>query len=67
VQTLTGCFIETALAAQGIALASERGERLARALQPLLEASAADPLRASLGFDVEPAAFVVALSKCKRK
>jgi hypothetical protein len=36
-------------------------------LQPLLEASAADPLRASLGFDVEPAAFVVALSKCKRK
>jgi hypothetical protein len=57
--------IEAALAAQGIALAPGRGERLARALQSLLDASAADPLRAALPFDAEPAEFPFAMRRCK--
>ncbi len=59
--------IEAALATQGIELAPARGERLARAQQSLLDASAADPLRASLAFDAEPAGFAAALARCKAK
>ena len=61
----SGEAIEAALAAQGIALAQGRGERLARAQQALLDAAAADPLRAALGFEAEPAGFVFALARCK--
>ena len=57
--------IETALAAQGIALASGRAERIARAQQALLEAAAADPLRASLRFDANPAGYPVVLESCR--
>lgn len=57
--------IEAALAAQGIALASGRAEKLARGQQLLLEASAADPLRAALEFDAEPAGFAFAMRRCK--
>ena len=57
--------VEEALAAQGIALAPGRAERLARALQGLLEASAGDPLRAALEFDADPSGFLAALRKCK--
>ena len=57
--------IETALAAQGIALAPGRAERIARAQQALLDAAAADPLRAALTFDANPPGYAVALEKCK--
>ena len=56
--------LEAALAAQGIALAPGRAERLARAQQALLEAAAADPLRGALDFDADPSGFVVAIEKC---
>jgi hypothetical protein len=57
--------IETALAAQGIALAPGRAERVARAQQALLEAAAADPLRAALAFDADPAGYRSALERCR--
>jgi hypothetical protein len=57
--------IETALAAQGIALAPGRAERVARAQQALLEAAAADPLRAALAFDANPAGYRSALDRCR--
>ncbi len=62
---MTAEAIEAALAAQGIALAPGRAERLARGQQALLEASAADPLRAALPFDADPPGFVLVLEKCK--
>ena len=57
--------VEAALAAQGIALAPGRAERLARAQQALLDASAADPLRGALEFDAAPPAFLPAMQKCR--
>jgi hypothetical protein len=57
--------VEAALAAQGIALAPGRAERLARAQQALLAAAAADPLRGALDFDADPSGFLVAIQKCK--
>jgi hypothetical protein len=63
----SGEAIEAALAAQGIALAQGRGERLARAQQSLLDAAAADPLRATLAFEVEPTGFAAALAHCRPK
>jgi len=53
------------LEAQGIALAPGRAERLARGLEGLLQASAADPLRTTLEFHADPPGFVLALDKCK--
>ena len=61
----SGEAIEAALAAQGIALAPGRGERLARGQQSLLDAGAADPLRASLEFDADPPGFLLAIQRCK--
>lgn len=61
----SGETIEAALAAQGIALAAGRAERLARGVQALLEASAADPLRVQLEFDTEPTGFAFAMRRCK--
>ena len=58
-------WIEDALAAQGIALAPARAERLARAQQALIEASAAEPLRAALEFDADAPGFLRAMEKCK--
>jgi hypothetical protein len=63
----SGEAIEAALAAQGIALAPGRGERLAQGLQGLLDAAAADPLRESLAFDAEPAGFLLAIERCKAR
>jgi hypothetical protein len=63
----TGEAIEAAFAAQGIALAPGRGERLARGQQALLGASASDPLRESLAFDTDPPAFLVAVQRCKAR
>jgi hypothetical protein len=60
-----GDAIEAAAAAQGIALAPGRAERLAHGQQALLEASAADRLRASLAFEAEPAGFLLAIERCK--
>jgi hypothetical protein len=57
--------VETLLAAQGIALAPGRAERLARGYQALLEASAVDPLLARLELDAVPTAFVLAMQKCR--
>jgi len=57
--------VEAVLATQGIALAPGRAVRLARAQQALLEASAADPLRATLEFHADPPGFLLAMQKCK--
>ena len=57
--------VETLLAAQGIALAPGRAERLARAYQAMLEASAADPLLARLEFEAIPTGFLLAMQKCR--
>jgi hypothetical protein len=57
--------IEAALGAQGLTLAPGRGERLARAQQALLDAGAADPLRAALDFDADSTGFVLAIDRCK--
>jgi hypothetical protein len=57
--------VEAALAAQGIVLAPGRAERLARAQQALLEASAADPLRGALEFDAAPPGFLAAIQECR--
>jgi hypothetical protein len=64
-QQWRGEVLEAVLAAQGIALAPGRAERLARAQQALLDASAADPLRAALEFDADPPGFLLAMQKCK--
>ena len=57
--------IEAAFAAQGIALSSGRADKLARGLQSLLDASAADALRADLDFNLEPGGFAFAMKRCK--
>ena len=57
--------VETLLAAQAIALAPGRAERLARAYQTLLEASAADPLLGRLEFEATPTGFALAMQKCR--
>ena len=59
--------IAAALGAQGIALAPGRCERLARAQQALLDAGAADPLRAALDFGADPTGFVLAIDRCKAR
>lgn len=61
----SGEAIEAALAAQGIALAPGRAEKLARGQQALLDAGAADPLRAALEFDAEPLSFAFVMKRCK--
>lgn len=57
--------IETACAAQGIALAPGRAERLARAQQALLGASAADALSAALDFHADPTSFLLVIQKTR--
>ena len=57
--------IEAALAAQGIALAPGRAERLARGQQTLLGASTADPLLATLDFHVDPTTFLLTIQRSK--
>ena len=50
--------VEATLAAQGIALASGRAERIAAGIQPLLEAAAKDPLRDALEFETDPTRYL---------
>ena len=58
-------LIEEALALQGIALAPDRTERLARGIQGALEPSLADPLHDTLDFDVDATTYAHALTRCK--
>jgi hypothetical protein len=62
----SGEAIEAAVAAQGIALAPGRAERLARGQQALLDAGAADALRGSLSFDADPPGFLLAIERWSR-
>jgi hypothetical protein len=57
--------VEAALAAQGIALAPGRAERLVRGHAALLGAAAADPLLGSLELDADPTAFSSAIARCR--
>ena len=57
--------LEAALAAQGIALAPGRAERLARGQVALLGAAAADPLLGGLEFEADPTGFASAISRCR--
>ena len=60
-----GEAVEVVLAVQDIMLATGRGERLARAVQPLADAVAQDPQRNALDLDDEPAGFIFALGRSK--
>jgi hypothetical protein len=57
--------IEATLAAQGIALASGRAERLARGQAALLGAAAMDPVLGGLQFDADATGFAHAISRLK--
>ena len=57
--------IETAFASQGIQLAPGRAERLARGLETLLNASAADPLLRTLDFQADPTSYLLSREKTK--
>lgn len=59
--------VETMLAAQGIALGPGRAQRLAVALEGLLEASMADRLRDTLGLESDPAGFPAALVRLRNR
>ena len=61
----SGEAVEAVLAVQDIMLATGRGERLARAVQPLVDAVAQDPQRNALELDDEPAGFIFALRRSK--
>jgi hypothetical protein len=61
----SGEAVEAALAAQGIALAPGRAERLAPGQQSLVESVAADPLIGTLAFEAEAIGFADALARCK--
>ena len=61
----TAGAVEAALAAQGIALAPGRAERIARAQEALLATIGADPLRPGLEFDDDPVGYLLALQQCK--
>lgn len=58
-------WIASALAMQGIALAPGRAERLARAQQALLGASAADALLATLDFHADPTTYLLVIARSK--
>lgn len=59
--------IDAVLAAQGIALAPGRAERLAQALEGSLGASLADPLRDALELECDPAGFSTAIERSRPK
>lgn len=61
----SGEAVEAVLAVQDIMLATGRGERLVRAVQPLVDAVAQDPQRNALELDDEPAGFIFALRRSK--
>ena len=57
---LDSATIETMLAAQGIALAPGRAEKLAPGVNAL---NVDDPLRAKLPFEVDPTTYLLAMAK----
>ena len=59
--------VETMLAAQGIALGPGRAQRLALALQSLVGASMADPLRDAVEFEREAAGYASALERLRAR
>ena len=59
---LSAEMVEAMLAAQDIALAPGRAERLAPGVNAL---AVADPLRAGLAFEVDATTYLLALSRSK--
>jgi len=62
---ITPAYVAAALAAQGVALAPGRAERIARALAPTVASVVADA--AELPFDLESPAFAPVLRRCSRR
>lgn len=62
---LNGPTIEALLDSQGVQLTEGRADRLAAGVNPILSASAAQTR--ALPFELEPAAYVLALDRCKAK
>ena len=61
-KNLDSATIETMLAAQGIALAAGRAERLAPGVNAQ---NVDDPLRAALPFEVDPTSYFLRVTKVK--
>jgi hypothetical protein len=59
---LSAEMVEAMLAAQDVALAAGRAERLAPGVNAL---NVADPLRAGLAFEVDATSYLLALSRNK--
>jgi hypothetical protein len=59
--------VETMLAAQGIALGPGRAQRLALAVESLLGASMADPLRDAIELEREAAGFAAAMERLRAR
>ena len=59
--------VETMLAAQGIVLAPGRAQRLALAVQAVLGASMADPLRDAVEFERDAAGFPAAMERLRTR
>ena len=59
---LSAEMVEAMLAAQDVALAAGRAERLAPGVNAL---NVADPLRAGLAFEVDATSYLLALSRIK--
>ena len=64
---LSGDAIEAVLAAQGIALAPGRGERLAQGLHASIGPSLDEAAQSELEFEREPCGFALALERCKAR
>jgi hypothetical protein len=65
VKELNGPTIEALLDSQGVQLTEGRADRLAAGVNPILSASAAQTC--ALPFELEPAAYMLALDRCKAK
>jgi hypothetical protein len=59
--------IETALAAQGIALAPGRAARLGRTVEEFLGPSMADPQRGALELEHDPAGFALVQERLRTR
>jgi hypothetical protein len=57
--------VENALAAQGLRLAPGRAQKIVAGLNA--SANLADPLLGALGFETDPTAYTLALSRCRAK
>lgn len=61
---LNAAAIESALAAQGIALAPGRADKMVTPLAGAIAPALADPLHAGLGFDHDPVGHALAVARC---